>query len=81
MVDWRADLPLPTLLLDGHLLVDFPVEAFAFFVALHKSVVLAKIVSHARLPTAGGGLELVPGIFPLDVVVNLLEVHLASAGR
>lgn len=81
MVGWRADLPLPTLFLNGYLGIDLPVKALPFLVSLHKRIMLAKIVANARLPSASRCLELVPGIFLLDVVVNLLQVHLAGAGR
>src|SRR5690242_13759442 len=78
MIDRRAHLPLPALLLNGHFRVDAPIEAFAFFVALDKSVVLSKVMPDTGLPTTRSCLELVPGVFLLDVVVDLLEIHLAS---
>lgn len=46
MIDHRTVLPLPTLLLDGHLWVDAPIEAFAFLVTLYESIVLSKIVPY-----------------------------------
>jgi hypothetical protein len=80
MVDRRTDLPLPTLFLNRHFWIDSPIEPLPFLVTLHKCIVLAKVVSHAGLPTAGCRLELVPRVLLLDVVVNLLEVHLTSVG-
>jgi hypothetical protein len=81
VADRRTNLSLSALLLDRHLRVNLPVEAFTFLIALDKSLVLAKVVSHTGLPTACRGLELVPRIFSLDVAVYLLEVHLTGAGR
>jgi hypothetical protein len=80
VIDWRTDLPLPTLFLDGHFRIDPPVESLSFLVTFHECIVLAKIMPHTRLPTAGCSLELVPRVLLLDVVVNLLEVHLTSVG-
>lgn len=74
-------MPLPALLLDGHFWIDAPVEAFAFLIAFDECIVLSKVVPDTGLPTTCGGLELVPGIFLLDVVVNLLKVHLTSRRR
>lgn len=73
-------MSLPAFLFDRNFRIDSPVEAFAFLVAFDESIVLAEVVAHTRLPTAGGSLELVPRIFLLDIVVDLLEVHLAGAG-
>lgn len=74
-------MPLSALLFYGHVLVDFPIEAFALLIALDESIVLSKIMAYTRLPATGRGFELVPGILPLNIVVNLLEIHLASRRR
>jgi hypothetical protein len=76
----RANLSLSPFLLDGHLWVDPPIEPLAFLVAFDKGIMLTKIVANARLPTACCRLELVVGVLPFDVGVNLLEVHLAGLG-
>lgn len=81
LVNLWADLSLSPFLLDGHFWVNPPVEAFAFLVTLDESVVLAKIVPNTRLPSAGCGLELVPRVLLLNVIVNLLEIHLARLRR
>lgn len=73
-------MSLPALLLDRDLRIDAPIEALTFLVTLDKSIMLTQIVSDTRLPTTCCGLELVPRILLLDVVVNLLKVHLASRG-
>jgi hypothetical protein len=78
---WRADLPFSTLLLDGDISIDSPHIALAFLVALDKSIVLAKVMSHTRLPPTCRGFELVPRVVLLDVVIDLLEVHLTRRGR
>lgn len=72
MINHRTILPLPTLLLDGHLRIDTPIEAFAFLVALDESIVLSEIVPDTGLPTTCCSLKLVPGILLLDVSVDLL---------
>ena len=71
-------MPLPALLLDGNFRIDSPVKPFAFLVSLDKSIMLAKVVTYARLPTTSRSLEFVPRILLLNVVVDLLEVHLTS---
>ena len=81
VVDRRTHLSLPALLLDGDFRVDAPVEALAFLITLYESVVLSQIVPDTRLPTTCCGLEFVPGVLLLDIVVNLLKVHLASRRR
>ena len=78
VVDRRTHLSLPALLLDGDFRVDAPVEAFAFLVTLYEGIMLSQVVSDTGLPTTCCGLEFVPGVLLLDVVVDLLKVHLAS---
>lgn len=68
----RTVLPLPALLLNRHLWVDAPIEAFALLVAFDESIVLSEIVPDAGLPTTSCSFELVPGILLLDVSVDLL---------
>jgi hypothetical protein len=46
MIDRRADLPLAAFFFDGHVLIDFPIEALAFLVTFDESVVLSKIMAH-----------------------------------
>jgi hypothetical protein len=81
VVDRRTHLSLPALLLDRDFRVDAPVETFAFLVTLYESIVLSQIVSDTGLPATCCGLEFVPGVLLLDVVINLLRVHLASRRR
>lgn len=78
MVEWGTGLPLPALLFDRDLGIDSPKVSLALLVALHESIVLAKVVAHARLPAARRRLELVPRILALDVGIDGLQVHLAS---
>lgn len=81
MIDRRTDLPLPALLFDGDLRVNAPIEAFTFFVTFDESIMLPKVMPDTRLPTTCSGLEFVPGVLLLNVVVDLLKVHLATRGR
>lgn len=74
-------MSLPALLLDGDFRVDAPVEAFAFLVTLYEGIMLSQVVSDTGLPTTCCGLEFVPGVLLLDVVVDLLKVHLACRRR
>ena len=80
VVDRRTDLSLSAFLLDRDLRVDSPVEPLAFLVTFDESVVLAEVVSNARLPTTSRSLELVPRVFLLNVVVDLLKIHLTRSG-
>ena len=68
----RTRLSLPTLFLDGHVGIELPHVSFSFLVTLGKGIVLAKVVTHTRLPSACRSSELVEGICSLNVVVYLL---------
>ena len=70
MVEWGADLPLPALLFDRDLRIYSPKVTLALFVTFHESIVLAQIMTYARLPTTCGSLEFVPGVLPLDESVD-----------
>lgn len=76
-----ADLPLPAFLFDGHVGIDPPHVALTFLITLDERIVLAQIMAYTGLPTTCLGLEFVIGIGSLDVIVNLLKVHLTRRSR
>lgn len=61
-------------------MVDLPIITLSFLVSFHESIVLTEVVSDTGLPTSCARLEFVPRILSFDVIVDLLKVHLASAG-
>lgn len=80
MIEWRTHLPLSSLLFDIYFGIDSPIKALAFFVALDEGIMLAEVVTHTGLPSAGRCFELIPRVLLFNVIVDLLKVHLASAG-
>jgi hypothetical protein len=70
MIECGTDLPLPALLFDRDFRIYSPKVPLALFVTFHESIMLAQIMTHARLPATCGSLEFVPGVLPLNESVD-----------